>query len=414
LALLMGLVWNQGHDMVLATARWLFFAIMVFWGFGPASSTIVAEIQDGTWDQQRMSALAPWTLTWGKLLGTTAYGWYGGSLCLAVFILVSGMEGRLFSKTFVVEVLLWIIVAFLGSAVAMLFSFAGHVGKRAGAFGAGIVPAILVSGPVFFLGTQVPDAQTLDWWSFEISTRQFFMGSACFFMGCGIFALWRMMRIALQLRALPWDFPLFLVLLALYLTGFEYAWTAVPFCLALLSLLATYGLLVFHNPDERVEITLKRLIHCSHTGHWHRLLETVPMWSVTLVMVLFCTLATLVFPPETVSEMDFLSRLGSSISGAMILFVGFIVALRDTCVYLFLALSRHAGKKTHIVLVLYLVIVHIILPSFTFATPSLTGIIQPLSFRSGLGTALTAAVFQLLAGVALLSWRVSQLDRQQG
>ncbi|MDE3106492.1 MAG: hypothetical protein KGK08_15075, partial [Acidobacteriota bacterium] len=63
---------------------WLFIFIVWLWGARNANATIVDELRDHTWDQQRMSALDPWTMTWGKLFGSTSFNWYGGLMCLAV------------------------------------------------------------------------------------------------------------------------------------------------------------------------------------------------------------------------------------------------------------------------------------------------------------------------------------------
>src|SRR5512135_855823 len=62
----------------------LFIFIVWLWGARNANATIVDELRDKTWDQQRMSALEPWTMTWGKLLGSTSFNWYGGLMCVVV------------------------------------------------------------------------------------------------------------------------------------------------------------------------------------------------------------------------------------------------------------------------------------------------------------------------------------------
>ena len=48
-----------------------FIFIVWLWGARNANSTIVDELRDKTWDQQRMSSLDPWTMTWGKLFCST-------------------------------------------------------------------------------------------------------------------------------------------------------------------------------------------------------------------------------------------------------------------------------------------------------------------------------------------------------
>ena len=67
-----------------AVAMVLFGVLVMGMGTFAAGSSVMDEIADRTWDQQRMSATQPWAMTWGKLAGATAYGWYGGALCLLV------------------------------------------------------------------------------------------------------------------------------------------------------------------------------------------------------------------------------------------------------------------------------------------------------------------------------------------
>ena len=63
-----------------------FVVLTMFWGARLAGNSIIDEITDKTWDWQRLSTLAPWTMTWGKLFGATVFAWYGGLTCLGVFL----------------------------------------------------------------------------------------------------------------------------------------------------------------------------------------------------------------------------------------------------------------------------------------------------------------------------------------
>ena len=54
------------------------------WGSFAVVGSINSEISERTWDQQRLSALSPWQMAWGKLLGSSIYPWFGGAICAAV------------------------------------------------------------------------------------------------------------------------------------------------------------------------------------------------------------------------------------------------------------------------------------------------------------------------------------------
>ena len=60
--------------------------LLPLWGARLAMESVTEEARDRTWDAQRLSSIGPWQMTWGKLLGATAFVWYGGAICLLLFI----------------------------------------------------------------------------------------------------------------------------------------------------------------------------------------------------------------------------------------------------------------------------------------------------------------------------------------
>ena len=86
LFLLMYLVNGQELDSATAqTAALLFCAIIFIWGTRVASESVIQEINARTWDTQRMSAMGPWSMAWGKLFGSTVFVWYGGLICMGLY-----------------------------------------------------------------------------------------------------------------------------------------------------------------------------------------------------------------------------------------------------------------------------------------------------------------------------------------
>ena len=64
---------NNALNALRAPAFTLFVVIVLMWGTRNVSACLIDEWRDQTWDQQRMSALSPWRMTWGKLLGATIF-----------------------------------------------------------------------------------------------------------------------------------------------------------------------------------------------------------------------------------------------------------------------------------------------------------------------------------------------------
>jgi hypothetical protein len=78
--------WFLRSSLVASTTLITFIVITVAWGGQRAGESVLEELRDRTWEIQRMSALSPWAMTWGKWLGATSYQWLGGGVCLGVFV----------------------------------------------------------------------------------------------------------------------------------------------------------------------------------------------------------------------------------------------------------------------------------------------------------------------------------------
>ena len=72
-------------------SAWGFGLAVLLWGTQLVAASVSAEARERTWDTQRMSAIGPWAMTWGKLLGAPAFAWYVGLILLPVFV-VCGLE----------------------------------------------------------------------------------------------------------------------------------------------------------------------------------------------------------------------------------------------------------------------------------------------------------------------------------
>lgn len=70
-----------------AVGAFIFFASALVWGVRLAGQSVASEIGERTWDFQRLSALDPWSMTWGKLFGATALAWAVGLAGLVVSVL---------------------------------------------------------------------------------------------------------------------------------------------------------------------------------------------------------------------------------------------------------------------------------------------------------------------------------------
>ena len=152
----------------------LFVGLTVGWGSLLVVSSINNEVSERTWDQQRLSALSPWDMAWGKLFGSAAYAWYGSLLCALVAV-VAALSGPAFWSRCV-----WLLVGAVGTVALHAWLMAsrlhtldirsekasGMAGRLFGVF------LVLQTLPVIFMvlrDPSSPDREGLgSWWGWGL------------------------------------------------------------------------------------------------------------------------------------------------------------------------------------------------------------------------------------------------------
>ncbi len=253
------LVWlvDRGRHAYVATIAGaaIFFAAGLVWAPRAARRSATQEALDGTWDFQRLSALSPWTLTWGKLAGATLRPWTmaAGGLFIAFLQLASTSTFR--------HALFWLLVALgLGVTLQAAGLATGLLDiRRARAAGrslSGRAPGLLILalalltfaaltwarvrmgdgvhrilGHALSLGALLGAPQStlpgtplnapVAWFGHTIGLVPF---AALSLLLCAVWALvwaWRLMRLELMLANAPWAWSLFTLAAALYAYGFD-------------------------------------------------------------------------------------------------------------------------------------------------------------------------------------------------
>jgi hypothetical protein len=381
--------------MLYTTSTTLFIFIVWLWGARNANSAIVDELRDRTWDQQRMSALAPWTMTWGKLFGATSFNWYGGVLCL----LIASMAGIAGHKAlWPVDLLSLVATGIMLHATLIALNL--HAGQlemniiQRGGLGWLAIVFVLIISPI--LASMTSDVL---WWDMQISHEIFMLGSTLFFAGCATFAAWRVMSNALQVRTLPWAWPLFAFILAVYFAGITDHHGNPQFVLSytglIISAIMTYaalfteptGLLVWNKLNLRLQ-----------ARDWRGWLEHLPLWPTTLVMALcFALSAEASLPPQLP---HFVPLLQEPFSMALML-------LRDSCIVLFFSFAANARRAIGTA-ALYLFVIDFLLP-FLFKVAGLDTLsyfFLPTGLRYSTTTDILVMAIHVAIAVGAVAWRV--------
>jgi hypothetical protein len=282
------------------TATICFVALVFVWGTYNASRSVVDEINDATWDWQRLSAQSPWQVMIGKLFGSTLYNWYGGILALAVLVAALlcqvGMpvppyvgHSHVLTLPEAVQTIYFLVIgALIAQAAALLFSLpkinlATVNRRKLRGFGAMLLSLYLVSNfSVFDLKSSMSFyiSGTVSWYGTELALvahRAVLALAVYFFLLLGIYVQ-LCKQLKLTTNPLAWLF--FLLFWTLYFAGFDH--TKLP--------LIIFGLCCFYLAlfsDQWHGIALRHWIACWQQRNWIGVWQKFPLWLLTLPFLIF-------------------------------------------------------------------------------------------------------------------------------
>jgi hypothetical protein len=382
----------------------LFVFIVWLWGARNTNASIADELRDKTWDQQRMSALDPWTMTWGKLFGATSFNWYGGLMCLAVMA-VSGMFAN---KHDVLHTLLTMAVAgiMLHAALITLSLHNSQSDTRTVQRGnTNWMAIILVLFLIQLSFTFIPmfinkNEHAVVWWDMDMDRAIFMLDSTLLFAAFSVLAAWRVTCNALQVRTLPWAWPLFACVLTFYIAGFLHNSTFTQQMLIglIVALTLSYATL-FSEPATLIRWRKLRLLQSRED--WRGWLEHLPLWTSTLVLsFLFAVLLMLTAGDDSGFGRNEYLQPQYGLTFALML-------LRDACILLFFAFSPD-NKRVVATTMLYLVVLNFLLPFLANVAnlESMRYFFMPVDAARNAGSSVLVMIVHVGIAISLVNWRL--------
>ena len=402
-----GLSGTHQPAAALAYSAAALFGLLV-WGMGTlaAGASVMDEITDHTWDQQRMSAMQPWAMTWGKLAGAAAYGWYGGAFCLLVAVPASVLAGEPPALALSLAV-----AGIFGGLLlqAMLISLnlqlvkAGGRMARSGGISALLLTLLWGAGPLLGLLRN----SGVSWWGQAFDGLSFAVASLVLFAAGALVAAWRSMAEVLTVRQLPWGWPALALITTAYIAGFAPEHRLTVFGLTGLATCAAFTYFALLT-EPQLRPLWQRVAKRLASGQWRAALLQLPRWPTTLALALpFSAVVWLTLPPDitasgSLSEFD--GVIGAM--GAIGLHAPVVVMLmlRDCALALFLAFSP-TGRRPVLNFWVLMGVLYGLLPWLLngLHSETLSGLAQPL-LTSGPWSAPFAALHVALA-LGLLCWR---------
>ena len=377
------------------------FAVLV-WGMGTlaAGASVTDEITERTWDQQRMSAMQPWAMTWGKLAGASAYGWYGGALCLLIALpaalmseQVSGQGDKVIQATLSAILFGLLLQALLIAVNLQLVKTGGSIARRGGAWS---LVAVLVWGVMPLLG--VTRELTVTWWGQSFNNFNFALASMALFAACALVAAWRSMAEVLAVRQLPWGWPALALLITVYMSGFAPAHrTATLGAVGLVTCAALTYFALLTEPQRRP--LWQRVLTRLASGQWRSTLLQLPRWPTTLLLAVpFALLASL-----SLSQPNATPWLAAE--QIMLHPIAFLLLMvRDCALALFFAFDAK-NRRAVTAFLLLMAVLYGLLPWLVGAAGGgyLLGMVNPLLAKGAISI-LYAALHAAVA-LGLLRWR---------
>jgi hypothetical protein len=400
------------NESVAATAAAIAGGLLLIWGARSAGDSVFEEVRARTWDAQRMSAIGPWAMTWGKLFGAASFSWYGGLMALAV-VLVSSPRGWVHSTTKLAA-----LVAAAGLLAQAAACLTGLAAARKGAGPRTSVGAWLVVVLIVMLGPSIGfltgEHQPVAWWGESYQAMNLVLASVACFAAWAVFGVYRSLCGELQVRTTPWAFGAFALFVTFYVAGF---WTvpgvelaargrtAVVLCGLLVCGTLTYvqlfsertGVIVF----RRVQVRLARAWTATGGGELRRALEELPCWTVGFVLTgIFCALGVAILPADAFGDLP-------ARNAALVPLPLFLLLGRDVCVFLFFSFARQPRRVEGATMV-YLVLLYGLLPWLLRAAhfDNLADLVlPPVLGAPGKSSAIAAGHFAVAAALVALRWR---------
>ncbi len=408
--------WLAGGESAVAPISLLTTGLLlIIWGSRLAADSVLSEVVARTWDNQRMSAIGPWDMTWGKLFGSTIYVWYGASWCAFAFLVIG--DGR------PVDLARLLLSGLEAQALALLVSLlllrrgSETVGFQVTVAQVGAILAVL---PIQTL-LQIDPEGYVSWYGYVIGQARFILATQLALLAWTVLGAYRVMRAELQYNAGQVTWVGFVVFLAAYVAGFDGLLmlggdTRLPglvaarlffaFCVAV----ALTYIAAFVEPKSLVR--LRRWVGFARQGRVDRVAEMVPTWLTSGAIALILAIATiinlyLIGHPG----LDPLADVGPLIL-AVVLF-----AVRDVSMLYYLILQERA-RRAHLAALVYLLFLYFLAPVMLSAADleALTPVFVPTPTGPWPLIVLPVATQALVAFLlAMRRWRIvraTDFDRQ--
>tara|TARA_Y100001934_G_scaffold96879_1_gene119591 strand:+ start:24278 stop:25741 length:1464 start_codon:yes stop_codon:yes gene_type:complete len=375
-------------ESFVATGTIGYILVVLFWGSRIAAAAMVREIADKTWDQQRLSSMGAWGMTWGKLFGSTSYVWYGCGLLLAVALISLGLieahygavseeMGRDVGTVMLQLVLGLAALTVLIESCVMLIAMTA-VSRRNSARQLDVTIAqavvIITSLVLFSMMNDMQDDTQVVWFGHLIDATWFAVGSTIMFAAWAVVGLWRRMRLELQMPNRPLMWSVFVLFAGAWLAGLavgpgkDDAVTLTAVIMTITAMVLTYVPAVLERMDP---VNLRRLVASVRGGRVGSILSDAPVWVINhglalLGLVLSVILLLSQQPSQADQTADLFSELDMTGFAPGTLVAAWLFITRDLMLLVFAWLGRNT-RRAFTTWLIWMVVLYALAPMIVAA-----------------------------------------------
>jgi len=404
---------KSSAEMLPVIALLIYTIVTMIWGSKLAGDSIGIELDQGTWDTQRMSGLSPWSMAVGKLLGGPVFAWYGGAICAAVGLAAMPTDQLPFA--------LKLTAAVVASTVSMhalallvslsIWSRQVRTALRTRSRGAGMMILFFLLVQTLFRLAYSHHAGNVLWYGRQWSGIDFVLLCSALAAFWTVFGLYRAMREELAFRDAPLGWLAFLLFCYAFSGGWFYG-TEPPrggllsdqpqplrhlaVC-TMISSSAAYLLLFMERKDW---LRLRRLAALWKAHERRRAFGLMPKWLATVALSAATTLAFCISALAAGDVRGTIAMVCTALAALALL-------ARDGCLVLGLNFTRDQ-RRADAAAMLYLGVLYLLLPALLKGLKLgalMAALFPPLVYQQPVW--LVAALFQAAAAMefALARWR---------
>jgi hypothetical protein len=424
---------NQTMDIVRVISILLFMVLGVLYGTKLATESIVGEMNDKTWDNQRLTLISPPAMVTGKLFGSTAFAWYGAVLALLMFMISSFYtEDPWLHIRFGIWLLLFTVLTHELALLASLLGIRKNRERQKLSWFFYYLVAVGVSyyiqGMVYLIFftsalTKIKDQLfSLSWYFINFNIIDFLILSTLAFIFWAFTGLKNLVKSEFHFRNSSSTWIWFLIFVAIYCFGFGISFDFSFFGEAMFGEMKSVGLsfniflgvflayfinemfiyyLMFNEKNN--SLVLYRMIALLKNRNFKELTYASPLWLTSLA---FGFILMLVFQVASISffsnDFNLLSTDSFEMMWVLLPVNLFLYLLRDLFLLLFFNMNS-SFKKPEIATLITLFIMYYIMPIISFFTVEHSANTYFSPFGTGLSSLVSILVQLTIIFILLLN-----------